>query len=165
MNVGFAIAFYSLALLTVGAALMVLLLRDLFRAALFLVTFFLGIAGLYITLQAEFLAAVQVLIYVGAVTVLILFVILLTEGATGLRVRQRNEQVPLALLVCGILVVLFLVVLLRVPWGPPTGPMPAYNPGAVGRSFLMPYVLAFEVTSLVILASLVGAIVVARREG
>jgi NADH:ubiquinone oxidoreductase subunit 6 (subunit J) len=117
-----------------------------------------------VLLHAEFVTAIQLLIYVGAITVLILFVILLTEGATGLRVPQRNEQVALALVVSGALVLLLWGVLLRVPWGPPAGTLPAYNPGAVGRSFLMPYVLAFEVTSLVILACLVGAIVIARRE-
>ncbi|GBD29714.1 NADH-quinone oxidoreductase subunit J [bacterium HR32] len=160
-----ALAFYALAAMVLVGGFLVVQSRNLVHAAISLVPTLLGVAGLYVLLNAEFVTAIQILIYVGAITVLILFVILLTEGATGLRVRQRNEQVPLALLVCGILVVLFLVVLLRVPWGPPTGPMPAYNPGAVGRSFLMPYVLAFEVTSLVILASLVGAIVVARREG
>lgn len=159
-----ALAFYVLAAMVLVGGVLVVQSRNLVHAAVSLAPTLLGVAGLYVLLNAEFVTAIQILIYVGAITILILFVILLTEGATGLRVRQRNEQVPLALVVCGVLVVLLLGVLLRVPWGPAAGPMPAYNPGAVGQSFLMPYVLAFEVTSLVILASLVGAIVVARRE-
>jgi len=159
-----ALAFYALAALVLVGGGLVVHSRNLVHAAVSLVPTLLGVAGLYVLLHAEFVTAIQILIYVGAITVLILFVILLTEGATGLRVRQRNEQVPLALGVCGGLVVLLWAVLLRVPWGAPAGPLPTYNPGAVGRSLLMPYVLAFEVTSLVILASLVGAIVIARRE-
>jgi NADH:ubiquinone oxidoreductase subunit 6 (subunit J) len=159
-----ALAFYALAAMVLVGGGLVVQSRNLVHAAVSLVPTLLGVAGLYVLLHAEFVTAIQILIYVGAITVLILFVILLTEGATGLRVRQRNEQVPLALLVCGGLAVLLLGVLVRVPWGSAAGPLPPYNPGAVGRSFLMPYVLAFEVTSLVILASLVGAIVIARRE-
>ncbi len=159
-----ALAFYALAAMVLVGGALVVQSRNLVHAAVSLVPTLLGVAGLYVLLHAEFVTAIQILIYVGAITVLILFVILLTEGATGLRVPQRNEQVPLALLVCGGLAVLLVGVLVRVPWGPAAGPLPPYNPGAVGRSLLMPYVLAFEVTSLVILASLVGAIVIARRE-
>ncbi|GAI71044.1 unnamed protein product, partial [marine sediment metagenome] len=68
---GFEIAFWALAVVGVAAALAVVLLRDVFRAALSLVLCFLAVAGIYVTLSADFLAAVQVLVYVGAISVLI----------------------------------------------------------------------------------------------
>lgn len=159
-----AAAFYILTGTVLGAALVVVLSRNIVHAAVSLIPVLLGVAGYYVLLGAEFVAAIQILIYAGAITVLILFVILLTEGATGLRVRQRNEQVPLGIIGSGALVFLLITLLTRAPWPPAATPLPTYNPGAVGQSFLTAYVLAFEVTSLVIVACLVGAIVIARRE-
>ena len=86
------VAFWVLATIAVGSGLMVVWLRDLFRAALFLATLFLSIAGLYVLLQADFLAAAQVLIYVGAVSVLLIFAIFLTHN-----VQQGNPPSSLRL--------------------------------------------------------------------
>jgi NADH-quinone oxidoreductase subunit J len=72
------VVFWILAVVSVGAALGVVLIRDIFRAALFLVLCFFTVAGIYVTLRADFLAAVQVLIYVGAVAVLLIFAVMLT---------------------------------------------------------------------------------------
>jgi len=77
------IAFWILALIMVGAALAVVLLRDVFRAALLLILCFFTIAGIYITLNADFLAAVQVLIYAGAIGILLIFAIMLTRNVKG----------------------------------------------------------------------------------
>lgn len=159
-----AAAFYVLTGAVLGAALIVVLSRNIVHAAVSLVPVLLGVAGYYVLLGAEFVAAIQILIYAGAITVLILFVILLTEGATGLRARQRNEQVPLGILSSGALAFLLIALLTRAPWPKAPIPLPSYTPGVVGQSFLTAYVLAFEVTSLVIVACLVGAIVIARRE-
>src|SRR5438876_7093207 len=73
-----AVAFWALAIVTLGSALMVAVVRDLVHAVLFLILSFVGVAGLYITLSADFVAVVQVLIYAGAISVLMLFAILLT---------------------------------------------------------------------------------------
>ncbi|MDR5708572.1 MAG: NADH-quinone oxidoreductase subunit J [Armatimonadota bacterium] len=159
-----AVAFYGLTAVALGASLMVVLSRNMVHAAVSLIPVLLAIAGYYVLLGAEFLAAIQILIYAGAITVLILFVILLTEGATGLRVRPRNEQVPLGAITCLVLAALLIAVLTRTPWPQTRSSLPEYNPGAVGESFLTAYVLPFEAMSLLIVACLVGAIVVARRE-
>src|SRR3989475_8488327 len=84
-----------LSLVTLIPAVVVVTSSNIVRAALSLVPTFLGVTGLYVMLQAEFVAGIQVLIYAGAITVLILFVIMLTAGGTGMRTRQVNEQVPL----------------------------------------------------------------------
>jgi NADH:ubiquinone oxidoreductase subunit 6 (subunit J) len=159
-----AVAFYGLTAVALGASLVVALSRNMVHAAVSLIPVLLSVAGYYVLLGAEFVAAIQILIYAGAITVLILFVILLTEGATGVRVRPRNEQVSLGALVCLFLAALLVAVLTRTPWPQTQDALPEYNPGAVGQSFLTAYVLPFEVTSLLIVACLVGAIVVARRE-
>ncbi len=81
-DTGSIIAFWLLAALTLGSALAVVAVRDLIRAVVLLITSFLGVAGLYITLSADFVAVVQVLIYVGAISVLMLFAIMLTPRAS-----------------------------------------------------------------------------------
>ncbi|MCK4362698.1 MAG: NADH-quinone oxidoreductase subunit J, partial [Dehalococcoidia bacterium] len=106
---GLDIAFWVLAVVSVGAALAVVLLHDIFRAALFLVLCFFTVAGIYITLSADFLAGAQVLIYVGAIGVLILFAIMLTResrrGSPSGRLRLPALLVGLLFLVTMVFVV------------------------------------------------------------
>src|SRR3990170_2818778 len=121
---------------------------NIVRSALSLVPTFLGVTGFYIMLQAEFVAGIQVLIYAGAITVLILFVIMLTEGGSGVEVRQTNEQVPLGATAAWGRASLISLVFLRPPWSLPPGRPPAYSAPAIGQSFLTNYVLIFEVRKL-----------------
>ncbi len=156
--------FVILSAITLASAVVVVNSGNVVRAALALVPTFLGVTGFYIMLQAEFVAGIQVLIYAGAITVLILFVIMLTEGGTGQRVRQRNEQVPLGLLTSAALAAILISVLARTEWPKSTATLPQYTASAIGTTFLTDAVLPFEVTSLVLLVSLMGAIIIARRE-
>jgi len=162
--VGETIAFYVLAAITLASGVVVVTSPNIVHSAVALVPAFLGVTGLYILLNAEFIAGVQVLIYAGAITVLILFVIMLTEGATGLQVRQENEQVPVGAAVAAAMAVLLVAVSVRTPWAPAGGVLPPYTPGAIGQSFLGRNLLVFEGTSIVLLVSLVGAIMIARKE-
>jgi NADH:ubiquinone oxidoreductase subunit 6 (subunit J) len=157
-------AFVILSAITLASAAVVVNSGNIVRAALALVPTFLGVTGLYVLLQAEFVAGIQVLIYAGAITVLILFVIMLTEGGTGARARQRNEQAPLGLLASAALAAILIAVLARSEWPKSTAALPQYTAAAIGSAFLTSAVLAFEVTSLVLLVSLMGAIIIARRE-
>ncbi|MBI3998346.1 MAG: NADH-quinone oxidoreductase subunit J [Armatimonadetes bacterium] len=157
-------AFIILSAIALVSAVVVVTSGNIVRSALSLVPTFLGVTGLYILLQAEFVAGIQVLIYAGAITVLILFVIMLTEGGTGLRVRQVNEQVAAGLLATVVLAGLLIGVFLRTDWPRGPGALPQYTAEAIGRTFLTTAVLIFEVTSLLLLVSLIGAIIVARRE-
>ena len=90
------LVFWTIALSTVVSAIAVVQIRDLFRASLFLIVTLLGVAGLFILLRAEFLAGVQLMIYVGAISVLIIFAILMTrdleDGSTA-----HNFRIPVAL--------------------------------------------------------------------
>ncbi len=161
---GEAIAFYVLAAITLGSGLVVVTSPNIVHSAVALVPSFLGVTGLYILLNAEFVAGIQVLIYAGAITVLILFVIMLTEGGSGVRVRARNEQGPVGAAVAAAMAALLIAVATHTAWLPGAGTLPAYTPGAIGQSFLGPNLLVFEGTSIVLLVSLVGAIIIARKE-
>ena len=161
---GEAIAFYVLAAVTLGSGLVVVTSKNMVHSAAALVPAFLGATGLYILLNAEFVAGIQVLIYAGAITVLILFAIMLTEGGTGLGSRQRNEQAVVGTAVAAAMAALLIVVATRTGWTAGSGTLPPYTPGAIGQSFLRQNILVFEGTSIVLLISLMGAILIARRE-
>ncbi|OFX27123.1 MAG: hypothetical protein A2Z07_06235 [Armatimonadetes bacterium RBG_16_67_12] len=157
-------AFIILSAITLVATVVVVGSGNIVRSALSLVPAFLGITGIYILLQAEFVAGIQVLIYAGAITVLILFVIMLTEHGTGVRFRQVNEQVPLGMIAAGALGAFLIATFLTTPWPMATGSLPPYTASQIGTTFMTNMILVFEVTSLVLLVALIGAIVIARRE-
>lgn len=157
-------AFIILSCVTLIPAVVVVTSGNIVRSALSLVPTFLGVTGLYILLHAEFVAGIQILIYAGAITVLILFVIMLTAGGTGTRIRQVNEQVPLGAMAAVWLGFLILLVFFRTRWPSAGATSPQYTVASVGTAFLTDYVLIFEVTSLVLLVSLIGAIIIARKE-
>jgi NADH:ubiquinone oxidoreductase subunit 6 (subunit J) len=156
--------FYFLAAFTVWAGAVVVLGKNIVRAAVALIFSFCGFAALFVMLDAEFLAAVQVLIYVGGITILLLFAIMLTSRISVQTVRVINEQVFLSALAgLGILAGLTYASLKGI--GPLTGPatLPETTP-FLGRALLTTYMLPFEVVSILLLAAMVGAIVLARKE-
>ena len=158
------IVFLTLSAVTILAAMGVVASRNLLRSALFLILAFLGVAGFYILLEAPFLAAVQVLLYVGAIAVLILFAIMLTTGLMG-RVRAANEQWWLALLMSLLLAALLVFLVTGVSWPTSPAPPPADPIADLGIALLTTYLLPFEVASFLLLMALVGAIVIAREKG
>jgi NADH-quinone oxidoreductase subunit J len=139
--------------------------RKLFHAALFLVLSFIGVAGFYILLEAEFLAMVQLLVYVGAISILIIFAVMLSRRMMSSEVKVRNEQWIWGLVTAVALFAILAFILLRVAWpvadtGVPDGVMIE-----LGEALLDPeqYLLVFEVASVLLLVALVGAVVVARE--
>jgi len=157
-------AFYAVAGAAVLGALGVFFLRNLFHAALSLVVALFAVAGLFVLLGAEFLAGVQVLIYVGAVAVLIMFAVMLTQRISAQSVRAYTRALLPALGVCFVLAaaVAFLGSRAQPPAlaAPPAGDL---VPDIAAR-LLSVYLLPFEVVSLLLLGALVGAIVLARKE-
>jgi NADH-quinone oxidoreductase subunit J len=161
---GISIAFWVLAVIGVIAALAVVLLRDVFRAALSLVLCFLTVAGIYITLSADFLAAVQILIYVGAISVLIILAIMLTREVQ--RGSPSNRlQIP-AFLVA----ILFLggvtFAMLNTPWAvSSTPPLEPTTPAIAGLLFGEGgFILPVEIVPVLLLAAILGAIALAREK-
>jgi NADH-quinone oxidoreductase subunit J len=139
--------------------------RKLFNAALFLVLSFIGVAGFYILLEAEFLAMVQLLVYVGAISILIIFAVMLSRRMMSSEVKARNEQWIWGLVTAVALFVILTFILLRVTWPVADAAVPDGVMIALGEALLDPeqYLLVFEVASVLLLVALVGAVVVARE--
>jgi len=155
--------FIILSIITLGAALAVVTSKNLFHSALFLVLSFVGVAGLYILLEAGFLAAVQILVYVGAISILIIFAIMLTRRLMAKDLVQRNAQWGISALVALLLFALLGFVLLRVNWPVVGGDVSAESISILGQKLMSTYAVPFEVASVLLLVALVGSIIIARE--
>jgi len=164
------ISFYVLATIAVLASLLVIAQRNPIYSVLLLIASFGALSGLYVLLDAPFVAVIQIIIYAGAIMVLFLFVVMLLnapheETEHDLRVHPLLRRGPM-----GFGVVLALVLIAELGLGLAAGSesaLPARSISsvqAIGRSLFTEYALAFEVTSLLILVAMVGAVVLARRE-
>lgn len=154
--------FTALAVLGLGAAVRLVTAKNMVHAALFLVASLASIAGMYLLLGAEFLAWVQVLIYVGAIVVLLLFGLMLTRAPIG-REALDNQQRGLALIV-SLGVLIGLVFLIQLAFGGQQIELAPTRTAEAGESLFTNFVMPFEVVSFLLLAALIGAIVLARRE-
>jgi NADH-quinone oxidoreductase subunit J len=163
------VLFALFGVVAVGSAVLVVTTRQLVHAALWLVVTLGSIAGLYLLMSAEFVAWVQVLIYVGAVVVLLLFGLMLTRAPIGLSVDldasvgQRIAAAVTAGATAGVLVTALVDAFggeqIELGDDPRGG-----SAGAAGKAIFRGWVLPFEVLSVLLLAALVGAIVLSRRE-
>jgi NADH-quinone oxidoreductase subunit J len=172
-----AVAFWIVAAMVIVGAVLAVTLRNLIHCVLSLVLFFLGIAVMFFLLRAEFLGAVQILIYVGAVGVLFLFAIMLTHRVFGERgIRQTAENWWLRLMVAALVFSgLFFAIgsqtfSTRVPLEEPAAQAPpaegelVADTGSLGEAIMSPYLLPFEVVSVLLTAGMIGAIVIAMEE-
>lgn len=160
------VSFGLLSLMAIGSALGVVLLSNIVYSAFLLGGVFISIAGLYLLLNADFVATAQVLIYVGAVNVLILFAIMLVNKRQAFVTVQRAwiRRVSTAV-VCSGLFSLLAVMVASTPWSFSTGV--AAGNGAIvtiGKHFFTDFLLPFELASVLLLMALIGAVVLARRE-
>lgn len=156
--------FIMLALFTAVSALIVALAPNLFHNALGLVATFFGVAGLYALLEAEFLAVSQVLIYVGAISTLITFAIMLTRGMMFGRTSQTNQQFLTASIMAGLLFFVLWGVLANVPWPEVGAALPDGQLiiATLGQLFVTSYLVPFEMMALLLLVALTGALMLAR---
>ena len=160
---GSIVAFWVLAIVTVGAALMVVAVRNLIHAVVYLILSFLGIAGLYVSLSADFVAVTQVLVYAGAVSVLILFAIMLTPRA-GRDNAETFLQLPGLVLAATVASTVGAVSLVTDWQVASRGGFPE-TASVIGEALLSKYVLPFEIAAVLLLVAMVGAIVLIRPEG
>jgi len=158
------LAFALISLVVIGSAVLVVTLRNIFHSVLFLALSFLGVAGVYLLLAADFLAAAQVLIYIGAIIVLMMFALMLTHRVMTANVIQTVGHPWLALAVAGAMLVILFGLFVFYPWD--TGALPDAAPttGIIGRQLLTRYVLPFELASIVLLVAMIGAIVLAKED-
>lgn len=159
-------AFWALAAITVGSAAGVALSRNIVYSAFSLLGTFLGVAGLYVFLSADFLAVAQLLVYVGGVLVLFLFAVMLTNRIDNVKVSNVSMGLIPATLATVATTALLAFVSVRAPWKTTPGAAGELKPTAeaLGELFLNQYLLPFEIASVVLLVTLIGAVVVARKE-
>ena len=159
-SLGTHVVVWLMSALIVVSAVWVVVVRNLFRAALSLGLVLVGVAGLFVILEADFLAFVQILVYVGAILTLVVFAIMLTAKLNLPDATTTPRQPLAAALVAGGLFLVLVTAILRVSW--PTTPIAkAVTPPQLGQELVTTLVLPFEVISLIFVGVIVGAIAVA----
>jgi NADH-quinone oxidoreductase subunit J len=158
------VIFLTLSFITILSSWFVVTLRNIFHCALFLCLCLISIAGIYILLSAEFIAAVQVLIYAGGIVVLILFAIMLTQRIAGKVIIQTNEQKGFAALFSIALFAILCTVFLKTVFPLSKSTNVAQSTPTIGKLLITKYVLPFEIASIVLLVAMIGAIIFVKKE-
>jgi NADH-quinone oxidoreductase subunit J len=167
------VLFYIFAAIAIGSAILLITRHNVVHSAAFLGSTLFAVAGIFLTLHAEFLAGVQVIVYVGGILVLFVFVIMLISVERAERERQFNRQWTIALVTAAILVGEIVYGLyqgkdsLNLPAVAPTpaaaGAVVAGNSEKVGMALYTSYLLPFEIASILLLVAIVGAVALAKR--
>jgi len=163
------LAFYALSALILGFAVLVITSRSALYAILFLVLDFLFVAGLYLTLQAQFVAVIQVLVYAGGIVILYLFVVMLVNLKRPPEAHQdRRRRGRLGAVLAAVVLVEFAAIALygyvKPTGGAVEGALSFNNVERLGWLLYTDYLVPFELASMLLLVAMVGAIVLARRE-
>lgn len=158
------ILFFVLAALAVGSVLAMIISRNQAHSALFLVLAFAALGGLFGLLDAPFIAAVQIIIYAGAIMVLFIFVIMMIRLREGMPAERKKTTVYLSIGLAFVLVIeLFLALRGTFSQLGSSGGQEIGHPTALGRALFTKYIYPFEITSILIIAALVGAIVLVKK--
>ena len=163
-----AIFFYSFALMVLAGGILTVTRRSAVHSAISLIVSLMGVAGLYLLQQAEFLFAVQIVLYIGGIMVLFLFVIMLVNLDEAAKERQFNRQWLIAL-VCSVLVGVQLFYFLSKGAAAFRIAQPGATPGGLGNTEMLAdalftqYLLPFEIASVLLLVAVVGAVVMAKK--
>ncbi len=161
------LAFYFFAALTLVSGAMVVFLRNIVYAAFSLFLTFFGVAGLYVFLGADFLAATQVLLYVGGILIMIVFGVMLTHRVMDVDLGKVRVNLIPGLILSAFILALLLRIIFRTEWTTGGGGLSPSGPttATIGTLLMTDYLLPFEVASLLLLGALIGAALLARKEG
>lgn len=157
-------------IMIVGSAVLVVTRKNPVHSVLWMLVVFIHIAALYLFLNAEFLAAIQIIIYAGAILVLFLFVIMLLNLRKEDMVKKFQKQWPMGLITGTVFVIFFMVILGRISVMPPLGKYTVQfiqSEGAmmtIGKVLYTEYLLPFEIASLILLVAILGAVVLAKKK-
>lgn len=158
------IAFWVLSVVAVVAAIGVVGSRNLFHSAIFLTVVFLAVAGLYLVLNSDFLFGIQIMVYAGAIAVLIVFAVMLTHQIQSGN-QEGRQWIPALGLSLSLFVVMAVVLAAGVfPATTTMAPLPDSATMLIAQALFNPYVLVFEIAAVVLLAAMIGAIVIARED-
>lgn len=156
--------FWLLAAVTVFSSFGVALSRNILYSAFALMGTLLGAAGLFVLLAADFVAVVQVLVYVGGILVLVIFAVMLTHHIGDMSVSNRALGRGWALAVVAVVGAVMAMAMAAAPWREVTPQSPTPTTYAIGDAFLSSYLFPFELASLVLLVALVAAVMLSRKE-
>jgi len=156
--------FYLFAAITVLSAFFVVTNKNIVYSAFFLLFTFFGVAGIYVLLGADFVAIVQLIVYVGGILILLLFGVMLTNKITNVEIKTGTINIYPAVISVGLLSGSLLAALVTSRWKtiPTEAPLP--TTAALGTMLLQEYALVFELLGIILLIALIGAASIARRE-
>ena len=157
------IAFYFFAVMTVGSAVVVVFSKNLIHSAFALLFTFFGVAGLYAFLGADFIAAAQMVIYVGGILVLLIFGVMLTHKLYDMQLKSETYQFWPGLALVTLVFLALVLVMLQTTWHSPAPSQPGPTTAAIGELFMKEYILPFEIASVFLLIALIGAAMIVRR--
>jgi NADH-quinone oxidoreductase subunit J len=158
------IAFWALAIVLVASALAVVLSKNLFHSVLYLALALTGTAGIFLTLDAEFLAAIQLLLYAGGVVTIVVFAIVVTERLVADRITQASRHLANGLIIAGAVLIAVLSFVSRASLPSERPPMPPDLTRTIGQVLLTRFVLPFELLAVLFLITLLGATYFARPD-
>jgi NADH:ubiquinone oxidoreductase subunit 6 (subunit J) len=159
-----ALGFILLAVVLVGSALAVVLSKNLFHSVLWLALALTATAGIFLTLDAEFLAAVQLLLYAGGVITIVVFAIVVTERLVGQRLSQTSRRIGVGVVAAGALAALVIRSVRLAPLAPTMPALHVDLTRVIGDTVMTHFALAFELLAVLLVTALVGAIYFARPE-
>jgi len=161
------IAFYFFGALTIVFGAVVVFSKNIMYAAFSLLFTFFGIAGLYVLLQADFIAITQIMLYIGGILVLIIFGVMLTTRITGVDIKSGKMgkiQIGTTALLTAIIAVTLLVLFISTKWYMAESQPVESTVNKIGNELLTNYLLAFEAASMLLLIAIVGAAFIARKK-
>lgn len=157
--------FYLFAVITLVSGFFVVSTKNIIYSAFSLLFTFLGVAGLYVLLGADFIAIVQVMVYVGGILILMLFGVMLTNKITNVQIRTGTLQIIPAIVGVGLFAGILTNILLNTEWKASAFEVPLKSTiYELGRYLITDYVLVFEVLGILLLVALIGAATIARKD-
>lgn len=160
----FDLVFYAIAALTLSSAAIMVFSRNVVYSAVGLLFTFMGVAGFYVLLAADFVAVVQILIYVGGILVLLLFGVMLSQRITSIEMNTGAMQIIPAVLVVGGVLAILIRMIYTTPWNQTAPSEYVPTTETIGTLLMTDFLIPFEIASVLLLAALIGAAFIARKE-
>lgn len=159
----FDIIFYLFAAVTIVSAFFVVTTRNIVHSAFYLLFTFFGVAGLYVLLGSDFLAIVQLVIYVGGILILLIFGVMLTNKITNFEIKTGTMQILPAAVGVGLFAGIVAAALLKTNWMTINNDVSSSSARFIGSMLIIDYVVIFELLGIVLLVALIGAASIARK--
>ena len=158
------IIFYLFAVIIIVSAAFVVTTKNVIHSAFFLLLTFFGVAGIYVLLAADFLAIVQIMVYVGGILILLIFGVMLTNKITNVEIRTGTVHLLPASIGVAIFSGALIAIMIWTNWKSEPGPVPLTTTKSLGNLLITNYVLIFELLGILLLIALIGAASIARRD-